>query len=309
VSRSRWPLLIALSVLVTGCGAAASTASPSPSAATASTPSTVTYCTDGGRPLTLDVYEPSRGAAPHPLLVFVHGGSWAFGSSRLAEQSPLVQGVVAGVLGRGFAVASVNYRLAPRDPWPAQVIDVRCALRYLAANAARWQLDPRRFTAMGNSAGAQLVSLAALSAGQVPAWDTAQWAGASTSLTGVVDCWGPIDLLAPGWGSTAIEIGRVVFRVDLGNQDQVLREASPVTYVHAGARPFLVIQGLADTLVPPQQSVELRDRLVADGDTATLVEVANAGHELRPNAGGGAISPGVDVLTQQVIAFLASVTA
>ena len=305
--RATRRLLVAVAVTVAaaGCGAPAS---PSTTPSTAGlTPATVTYCTDGGKPLTLDIYEPAGAAGPHPLLVFAHGGSWAFGSSRLAEQSQLVQRVVTGVLARGFAVASVNYRLAPADPWPAQVVDVRCALRYLRVNASRWQVDTTRFTVMGNSAGAQLVSLAALSAGQVPAWDTAQWPAPAPPIAAVVDLWGPIDLLAPGWGPTAIEIGQVVFRVQLGNQDEVLRAASPVTYVRAGAPPFLIVQGLADTLVPPQQATELRDRLVAAGDAATLVTVANAGHELRP--AGGAITPSVDAIAQQAVAFLTSVTA
>jgi acetyl esterase/lipase len=305
---TRWPLVAAVVAVVAGCGASSSPTTPATGSAAATTAATtVTYCTDGGKPLTLDVYEPATGHAPHPLLVFAHGGSWAFGSSRLTEQSQLVQRVVAGVLARGFVVASVNYRLAPADPWPAQVIDVRCALRYLRANASHWQVDTTRITAMGNSAGAQLVSLAALSAGQVPAWDTAQWAGEATTVAAVVDLWGPIDLLASGWGPTAIEIGKVVFRVDLGNQDEVLRAASPVTYVKAGAPPFLIVQGLADTLVPPQQATELRDRLVAAGDSATLITVSNAGHELRPS--GGAISPSVDSISQQAVAFLVSVTA
>jgi acetyl esterase/lipase len=294
-------LLAAVTTAAAGCGSAPQVASTAVSAAGA-TPTTVTYCTDGGKALSLDVYEPPSGAAPRPLLIFVHGGSWAFGSSNIAEQNHLTQQVVAGVLRSGFAVASVNYRLAPADPWPAQVIDVRCAIRYLRSTAARWGVDPHRFAAMGNSAGAQLVSLAALSAGQVPAWDDSQFADQPSTVGAVVDCWGPIDLLASGWSATALEIGRVVFRVNWGTQNGTLAAASPVTYVHSGAPPFLIIQGLADTLVPPAQSTELRDRLTAAGDSATLIQVDHAGHELIPS--GGAIEPDVGTLAQQTVAFL-----
>lgn len=286
-------------LVLSACGGGPAAAMPSGGGA-----QTVTYCTDGGIALTLDMYEPPHAAGRHPLLVFAHGGSWAFGSSSLAEQSRLVQGVVSGALSAGFAVASLNYRLAPAHPWPAQVVDVRCALAYLRASAARWDVDPARIEAMGNSAGAQLVSLAALSAGQVAAWDPPGSALPAPPLAGVVDLWGPADLLAPGWSQEAIDIGRVVFAVSWGTQDPTLAQASPVTYVHPGAPPFLIVQGLADTLVPPAQSRELRDRLVAAGDQATLVEVAHAGHELIPS--GGAISPGVGSLTAQVLAFIAA---
>lgn len=295
----RLTLVAAAAVTVSGCGSS-SAASTVP--AGTGVRATVTYCTDGGKQLTLDVYEPRTGAVPHPLLVFVHGGSWAFGSATLGEQNQLTQRVVAGVLSRGFAVASINYRLAPADRWPAQIIDVRCAIRYLRSSAARWGIDARRFAAMGNSAGAQLVSLAAVSAGQEPAWDTPQFAAQPSSLAAVVDCWGPVDLLAGGWSPAALEIGRVVFAVNWGTENPTLAAASPVTYVHRGAPPFLVIQGTADTLVPPEQSRELRDRLVAAGDAVTLVEVNHAAHELIP--AGGAISPDLASLAMQAVAFL-----
>ena len=291
--------------LLAGCGGAGS-GTPTPSTSFAgSQATTVTYCHDGGTAQTLDVYQPSGGGpSAHPLLIVVHGGSWAFGSSRLADQNPLTQDVVAGVLARGFVVASINYRLAPRDPWPAQIIDTRCAIRYLRATASRWNLDTRRFMGLGNSAGAQLVSLAALSDGQVPQWDSPEFAGQSTALAAVVDLWGPVDLTATGWSQEALAIGRAVFQVDLGGPGAVLTPASPVSYIHAGAPPFEIIQGLSDTLVPPAQATELRDRLVAAGDAATLVDVANAAHELRPV--GGIISPGIDVLSRDVLSFLAA---
>jgi acetyl esterase/lipase len=301
-------LVAAVALLVCGCGEATAT-TPAPTATVAGftgiSPTTVTYCTDGGKAQTLDVYEPSAGGALHPLLIIVHGGSWAFGTSAIDEQNQLTQMVVNGTLAHGFAVASINYRLAPADPWPAQIIDMRCAVRYLRATAARWHVDPQRFSALGNSAGGQLVSLDALSSGQEPQWDNGEYAGLSSALRAVVDCWGPADLNAPGWGALAIAIGRPVFGVTVGSQTEVLRLASPVTYVRVGAPPFLIIQGASDTLVPPAQSAELRSRLAAAGAAATLIDVANAGHELRPS--GGVIVPTIDALAQRTVAFLVSV--
>jgi acetyl esterase/lipase len=177
-------------------------------------------------------------------------------------------------------------------------------VRYLRATAAHWNLDPQRFTALGTSAGAQLASLAALSAGAEPQWDNGLYAGESSGFAAVVDCWGPADLTAPGWSALAAAIAEPVFRVAVGSDSQALRDASPVTWVQAGAPPFLIIQGSRDTLVPAQQSAELQARLAGAGAVATLIPVANAEHELR--AVGGAISPGLDVLTTRVVDFLQS---
>jgi acetyl esterase/lipase len=303
----RLPLLLAAAaLLVSGCGTAVSAATTSAGAATG--PTAVTYCTDGGRPETLDVYEPRGGAVRRPLLIVVHGGSWDSGDDAMDQQNPLTQLVVNQVLARGFVVASINYRLAPGDLWPAQIVDTRCAVRFLRATASRWLVDPRRFAALGDSAGAQLVSLDALSSDQQPDWNSGEYRGSSSALEAVVDCWGPVDLNAPGWSRLATGIGRNVFRATLGTASSVLREASPVTYIHAGAPPFLIIQGSRDALVAPQQARGLQKRLASAGNPATLIEVLHAGHGLGPG-GGGPISPSLDVLAQRVVSFLLSVVA
>ncbi len=294
--------MVATALIIAACGGESTMAAP-PSFA-GITPSTVTYCTDSGRAETLDMYEPSRGASPHPLLMVVHGGSWAFGSSSLRQQNPLTQMTVTALLSRGFAVASINYRLAPADPWPAQIIDTRCAVRYLRASAARWHIDTRRFAVLGNSAGAHLASLTALSDGLEPQWDNGQFAGQSSGFAAVVDCWGPADLAAPGWSAVAVAIGRPVFGTAWGSDSDALRVASPVTYVHPAAPPFLIVQGSSDALVPPRQSAELDARLVAAGDPVSVIAVAHAGHELIPS--GAPISPNLGALTERVVAFLES---
>jgi acetyl esterase/lipase len=294
---------VVAATLVAGCGGG--TTAPPAMALAGFVPTTVTYCTDGGKDETLDIYEPARGSSPHPLLIVIHGGSWTFGSSTMIEQNPLTQRVVSDLLTRGFAVASINYRLAPAYPWPAQIIDTRCAVRYLRAAAARWHVDPRRFVALGNSAGAHLASLVALSDGRVPGWNNSQFADQSSALSAVVDCWGPVDLAAAGWSAAALAIGRQVFGVTWGADSETLRLDSPVTYVHPGSPPFVIVQGVSDTLVPLQQSVELLTRLHSAGGAATLLEVAHAGHELRPS--GGSINPDVETLVQRVVSFVMSV--
>ncbi len=298
--RGRLLLLVAV-LLIAGSGAVPSAvAAGTYEAASAST--TVTYCSDGGQAQALDMYEPLGGAAVHPLLLVVHGGYWSVGDSAVSQQSQFTQAVMSGALAAGFAVASINYRLAPANRWPAQIIDTRCAVRYLRATATRWHIDPHEFAALGDSAGGQLVSLDALSAQREQQWDSAQYAGQSTALQAVVDCWGIVDLTAPGWSRLGRGLSMNAFRVTLGSPSAVLRSASPVSHVGPGAPPFLIIHGLSDTLVPPRQSTELRTLLRAAGDAATLVEVANAGHGLSATA--VPMVPALSDVARQTVSWL-----
>lgn len=267
--------------------------------------SNVPYCSSAGRVQTLDVYEPPAGHGARPLLLVVHGGAWVSGSASLDRQSLFTQAVVAEVLSRGFVVASINYRLAPRSRWPAQVVDVRCAVRYLRATAARWNVDPRRIAALGDSAGGQLVSLEALSAGRDPQWNTGEHSAEPAGLDAVVDCWGLTDLTAPGWSRLAGGMGLPVFGVRLGTSSAVLRDASPVAHVRRGAPPFLVIHGLDDVLVPPSQSAALVAALRHAGDRATLIDVAGAGHGLYP-VRNAVMAPTFASVVQRTVAFLAA---
>ena len=167
--------LALVAILFAACGGAATTA-PSPTAATtapsatetpprkASSPpmskapiQTVTYCTDGGTPLAMDISLPSpRPSAPAPAVIYVHGGGWEHGSKAgggfLEQLRPQLNA-------KGFVVASIDYRLAPADTWPAQIVDAKCAVRYLRSHASTYGIDAQRIGAWGGSAGGHLVSL------------------------------------------------------------------------------------------------------------------------------------------------------
>jgi acetyl esterase/lipase len=99
-------------------------------------------------------------------------------------------------------VASVNYRLAPQYLWPAQIEDVKCAIRYLRASAATYGIDTTRIGAWGGSAGGHLVSMLG-TAGPSAGYDVGQYLDQSSAVQTVVDEWGPADLTGPGWGPYA----------------------------------------------------------------------------------------------------------
>lgn len=308
--------LALVTVLFAACGGAGATA-PSPSAAT-TTPSatetpprkassppmskapiqTVTYCTDGGTPLAMDISLPSpRPTAPAPAVIYVHGGGWEHGSK---AGGGFLEQLRPPLNAKGIVVASIDYRLAPADKWPAQIVDAKCAVRYLRSHASTYGIDAQRIGAWGGSAGGHLVSLmgtADASAG----FDVGEWASESSRLQAVVDLFGPADLTVSAWSSDATRVITEVFGVAPGSASDTLREASPVTWISRDDPPFLILQGDADQTVPASQSQELAAKLTAAGVPATLVMVRSGPHGLaNPKE-----QPAPDQLVTMIVDFFA----
>lgn len=222
----------------------------------------VVYGSAGGEKLCLDLYLPRGINEPAPLAVWVHGGGWVGGSR--SQLGPGADELVK----RGFAVASLDYRLGPAHPWPAQIDDVRSALCFLCNSAARFNIDPGRTCLWGGSAGGQLVSLLGL---------TGNYEQEPLRIRAVVDFCGPADLLASDFPEALAHMLEAVFPPG-ENQRELMREASPVRHVTAGAPPFLIIHGEYDNLVPPAQARLFHTRLKEAGAPSELVIVRNAGH-------------------------------
>jgi acetyl esterase/lipase len=305
-TRIRLAALAIVLPLMAACGTAATATPPSPSAA-ASVPASphtgvepgVVYCTNAGVALTMDIYYPAQAsAAPRPAVLYVHGGGWEHGDSSLGG----INATIAQSLnGRGMLVAAVNYRLAPQYLWPAQIVDVKCAVRYLRANAQRYGIDPSKIGAWGGSAGGHLVSMLG-TAGPNAGFDSGQYLQQSSSVQAVVDMFGPADLTAGGWGPYATSVVEQVFGVKPGQDSATLAHASPVTYIQANDPPFLIFHGAKDAVVPLTQSQELASRLQGAGLSATLVTVQNAGHGFAPT--GGPITPTLKDIAQATVDFL-----
>ena len=241
------------------------------------------------RPLVLDLYLPST-PPPHPLIVWVHGGGWRSGDEDLARNHPARQ-----LVSRGYALASVEYRLSGEAVFPAQIQDCRAAIRWLRAHAPALGLDPSRFAAWGGSAGGHLVSLLG-TAGEVEEFDDPRQgnAGLPARVQAVVDWYGPSDLTYPaGAPGDEGQVGRLLGCSDCPDR---ARWASPVTHVDRTDPPFLIQHGTADPVVPPLQSELLHSALLAAGGTSTYDLFAGAGH------GGPAFSTPENV--DRVRAFL-----
>jgi acetyl esterase/lipase len=215
----------------------------------------IEYARAGETTLGLDLYLPA-GEVKAPLVAWVHGGAWRAGSK---EQMPL-----AGLLARGFAIASVEYRLSPVAPFPAQVHDLKAAIRFLRARAGDYGLDGRRIAIVGGSAGGHLAALVGVSNGvrEMEGTVGAQLA-TSSDVQAVVSFYGASNLQSILSQSTphGLSVREPALRLLLGGlppeKPALARLASPVAHVDPGDPPLLLIHGDADPQMPPEQSREL----------------------------------------------------
>ncbi len=266
----------------------------------------ITYCTvntkQGVVNLKLDLRYPDAHQVPLPLIVYVHGGYWRYSDKSNAVND---ETFVPTLVDAGYAVASVNYRLGGAeigDPyfWPAMIEDVKCAVRYLRANAAGYYLDPNRFGALGLSSGGHLVALTGLT-GPSAGWDVGQYLNQSSSVKAVADLSGISDLNHWPVGNDLLQQSiQIVFQT--GNSGAlILKLASPVNYVSAQAPPFLIMYGTEDSVVDPYQSISLYNKLVAaDAPHVELVPVQGANHSFPPS---GDFNPPFDQLAQKIATF------
>ncbi len=265
---------------------------------------------DGGRSRQkLDLYVPDAGKKI-PLVIWIHGGAFRAGSKK--------DHVPVELLDRGFAVASVNYRLSREAPFPAQIEDVKSAIRWLRANAKRFGIDPDRIAIWGESAGGYLAALAGATGG-TGAFDAGEHLDVASGVQAVIDYSGPTDFLkmdsqripggmshdAPDSPESELLGGAIQLKKDLAAR------ANPVAHLTKDAPPFLIVHGDRDPFVPYGQSLLLKDALLARGVPVVLHTVEGAGHGnfhdpavtaitlefldrwLKPRAcGGGGFRPG-----------------
>ncbi|HPC95236.1 MAG TPA: alpha/beta hydrolase [Sedimentisphaerales bacterium] len=276
------------------------------------------YVPDGHERQKLDLYLPAAEPnAPRPLIVWVHGGAWQAGSK---EGCPAV-----GFVEKGYAVASINYRLSRHAIFPAQIQDCQAAIRWLRAHANEYRIDPNRFGVWGASAGGHLVALLGVCSGPVRsgpvrAYDEASHdattnettpdpddigvtanSDVSSRVQAVCDFFGPTDFAKMSSFATTMDhdapdspesrlIGGPV-----QESPELVRRANPITYVTRDDPPFLIVHGDRDPLVPHNQSQMLYDALKKAGVEVTFYTVRGGGH-------GGFKDPQVETLVAQFFA-------
>jgi acetyl esterase/lipase len=226
----------------------------------------------------LDLYLPEKPSEkPLPLIVYIHGGGWEAGS----KNEP---GVLLHFIQKGYAGASIGYRLTNEAKWPAQIHDVKAAMRWLKAHAKDHGFDAEKIGLFGISAGGQLVSLLGTSGGVSELDGNVGIAGTLPKIACVANFCGPANFLSfPGKGSIidSEKSGTAITKLFGGPMSLHLEEAkaaSPITYVSRDDPPFLHIHGTADTLVPLSQAEEFDAALDKAGVSSTLLKGEGAPH-------------------------------
>ncbi len=217
----------------------------------------IAYAVVDDQTLRLDLYRPRDVQGDRPLVIWVHGGAWRSGSK---DTVPIV-----GLVEHGFAIASVEYRLTPTAPFPAQVHDIKAAIRFLRSQAEEYHLDPQRFFIAGASAGGHLAALVGVSAGVPQLEGHPQIAPQqSSAVAGIVSFYGASNLQSILDQSTphGLSVRVPALRLLLGglpeDRPQAAALASPVAHVTADDPPLLLIHGDQDPQMPVQQAYELQ---------------------------------------------------
>jgi len=280
----RGPWLKTFSVLALASLAGVPTGGAVPDAESVEVVTGLDYAGAGNPRQQLDLYLPRKraGAAPLPVIVFVHGGGWVGGSK--AAGRVIVQPYVAT---GNYAGVSIGYRLAGEARWPAQIHDCKAAIRWIRANAARHGLDPERIGVIGSSAGGTLVALLGVSGGvEDLEGSVGPHGSASSRVTCVVNRFGRLNFLARPESARAspAQAGPLAQRLALmfgGPVDEkagLARRASPVSHAAAGLPPIITFHGTADTLVPFVQAEEFDAAMRRAGGAHLLVPVQGGGH-------------------------------
>lgn len=261
-----------------------------PVAKSAGAPVTLKFAEHDGESLLMDFY-PSAGRQPAPCVIVIHLGGWDSGSRReFPECCAMLQK-------QGYAVASIDYRLAPKDPWPAQRTDVLDAMHFLQAGAEGYGLKPDQFVLLGRSAGGQIASAVALGAND-------------PAIVGCISLYAPADL---NFAWTYADPH------DILDSDKLLRQylggppkekqaeydsASGIRFVNPSSVPMLLIHGTMDEMVWVKQSQRLAEKLREQGVHHHYLELPWATHAFDYNANG----PGGQITEWAMLRFLEEVT-
>jgi acetyl esterase/lipase len=232
----------------------------------------IVYTRAGSTELKLDVAAPEQGEGPFPAVLVIHGGAWRAGSR--ADVAPLMR-LLAG---HGYVAVSPQYRFCPRERFPAQVHDVKAAVRWIKAHAKERRIDPEHIGAVGFSAGGHLALMLGLT-GPADGLEGDVSAGApDTRIQAVVNYFGPSDLGARDIPERSLPLVRDFLGATAIDRPDLAAKASPRSYVTRDDPPILTFQGTQDPLVPHTQAIELADAMTAAGVPGRVELMVGASH-------------------------------
>lgn len=242
----------------------------------------------GYRPLCLDLLIPDGSPSLPPIVVVIHGGGWSMGRRGLDQAFPVNFAMLAQrLLDGGFAVASADYRLTGEAIWPAQIQDLRAAVRWLRTAGPVLGFDASRLGVIGESAGGHLSLMLGTNASN-PSFDNEDGVRAgSVDVQAAVAWYPPTDLFrlesqrlpeSPADHSSADAPESLLIGAAVEDHRELADSASPITYVSAASAPTLLIHGDHDVVVPFEQSVSFESAMQRVGASARLLAVHGADH-------------------------------
>ena len=243
----------------------------------------VPYREINGETLAFDIAKPVTGSGPFPLVVCIHGGGWQKGNKSV----PPYQHLIRMLADNGFVAVSVAYRFAPKSRFPAQIQDVKYAIRYLRAKAGEFQIDPDRVIALGHSAGGHLALLAGLGGKALEPPDCPF--PTSSEVRAVVNYFGPTDFskwlipaatepqIRKSYGKSSDEV--IADFVGTANRSAPeMRAVSPIAYIDPKDPPVITFHGTRDNQVDFEQATILHSSLKKAGVSEELVVIQGGGH-------------------------------
>lgn len=232
--------------------------------------------------------DPKEDHSPKPALLWIPGGGW-----RGADKN-LMLGEMAEFANAGYVVASMYYRSSAQGHFPDQLIDVKTAIRFLRANAEKYEIDRERIGVFGRSAGGHLAAFAAMN---LDAYEEGEWEGYSSKVQACCDMFGPVDIVAnmemeekkfsdPGfrWHKVEDTHGGAFLGGDPTTMKDRAAEASPVNHVNPAMCPMQILHGDNDPIVPREVSSDrLYEKIQEAGleDRVDYYVVKHAGHGTR----------------------------
>jgi acetyl esterase/lipase len=232
----------------------------------------VVFTKVGDVELKLDLVRPEQSEAALPAIVVIHGGAW-----RAGDKSH-VRPLLSEFAGHGYVAVAPQYRLCPKETFPAQVHDVKSAVRWLKSNASKYHVDSERIGAIGFSAGGHL----ALMLGLTGPGDGLDPGGSSQSpdsrVKAVVNYFGPTDLAAKDIPDVSKPLVKDFLGGSPSEKPEVAAKASPLTYVSKDDAPVLTFQGTKDPLVPYTQAIKLAEAMHSAGVPGRIELIVGAQH-------------------------------
>lgn len=251
----------------------------------------IDYAGDGIIGHKLDIFLPKEGKAPFPVVITIYGSAWFSNSSK---STCFNDGLGQTLLKNGFAVVSINHRSSRDAIWPAQIHDVKAAIRFIRGNASVFSLDTSFLGATGFSSGGHLSTMAGVTSNlkattinNLPIdleGNVGKFTSESSHVDAIVDWFGPTDfLLMDACGSSfSHNDSKSPESTLIGGAIQENKEkvalANPISYVSKNTPPFLIFHGTKDPLVPHCESEKLYEKLQKEGVKSELVIIEGGGH-------------------------------